>query len=177
MLPLLLLDVRTGPAPRKTNMSGFIWTQVRDCFDLHCSVFQSKWQQIPKRFSLFGLGSVLLSHLSALRKKPLPVKHFLLYHLNLFLLLWLSQGPLCCFTQHTPSPASWCTVTCHGAFLPLFSSRSMLSYVNFFHLYFSLPGSLIFANAPLQGTWGLMCLLMVLLWAAVKFIIFFKIKT
>lgn len=106
-------------------------------------------------------------------EKPLPVKHFLLYHLNLFLLLWLSQGLLCCFSQHTPSPPSLCTITCHGAFLPLLSSRSMLSYVNFFHLSFYLPGSLIFVIAPLQGTWGLMCLLMVLLWAAVKFIIFF----
>lgn len=107
-------------------------------------------------------------------EKPLPVKHFLLYHLNLFLLLWLSQGLLCCFSQHTLSSPSLCTITCHGTFLPLLSSRSMLYYVNFFHLSFNLPGSLIFAIAPFQGTWGLMCLLMVPLWATVKFVIFFK---
>lgn len=85
-------------------------------------------------------------------EKPLPVKHFLLYHLNLFLLLWFSQGPLCCFSQHALSPPSLCTITCHGTFLPLLSSRSVLYYVNFFHLSFNLPGSLIFVIAPLQGT-------------------------
>lgn len=107
-------------------------------------------------------------------EKPLPGKHFLLYHLIPFLLLWLSQGLLCCFSQHTLSPPSLCNITCHGTFLPLLSSRSMLYYVNLFHLPFNLPGSLIFAIVPLQGTWGLMCLLMVLLWATLKFIIFLK---
>lgn len=90
-------------------------------------------------------------------EKPLPVKHFLLYHLSLFLLLWLSQGPLCCFSQQALSPPSLCIVTCHGTFLPLLSSRSKLYYVNFFHLSFNFPGSLIVVIAPLQGTWGLMC--------------------
>lgn len=58
-------------APRKPDMSGFIWTEVRDCFDLHCSIFWSKCQQVPERFSLAGLGSVLFSRLSALRNLSL----------------------------------------------------------------------------------------------------------
>lgn len=78
--------------------------------------------------------------------------------------------------QPALSPPSLCTITCHGTFLPLLSSRSVLYYVNFFHLSFNLPGSLIFAVAPFQGTRGLMCLLMVPLGATVKFIIFFKPK-
>lgn len=156
-------------------MSRFIWTKVRGLLwpPLVCFL-----KQVPadSKQIFFGWSWFSPVQSSLCPEKPLPVKHFLLYHLNLFLLLWFSQGPLCCFSQHALSPPSLCTITCHGTFLPLLSSRSVLYYVNFFHLSFNLPGSLIFVIAPLQGTWGLMCLLMVLLWATVKFIIFFKSK-
>lgn len=156
-------------------MSRFIWTEVRGLLwpPLVCFL-----KQVPadSKQIFFGWSWFSPVQSSLCPEKPLPVKHFLLYHLNLFLLLWFSQGPLCCFSQHALSPPSLCTITCHGTFFPLLSSRSVLYYVNFFHLSFNLPGSLIFVIAPLQGTWGLMCLLMVLLWASVKFIIFFKSK-
>lgn len=86
-------------------------------------------EQVPadsRQFSSPGLVLVLFGHLSALRDLT-PGRHFLLGHLNcVLLLLWFSSSHCAASVSMLSLLIPYALWTCHGTFLPLLSSRSML---------------------------------------------------
>lgn len=154
-----MLSLRTALVPRKSGTLGFVCTKVRDCVELPApfSVISASWLQSD--FSFLGL-LVFSDSFTPLEKSPwggifwfVPQSGFL-----------CSNSP---FTACTPLVSMLSLLlpytlwTCYGIFLPLLSSKSIIPTQSIMLI------SLLFLSAcPLLSD--------VLLWVAVRFILFLK---